>query len=87
MTAETFHQKGMGPTHAEMRWKFHAWFESIHPFLDGNGRVGRLLWWNMAMLTNERIEVIAFEERQVYYDRLSVWREVYSNKTNMNPFS
>ncbi len=87
MTAETMHQHGMPRTHEEMRWLFHAWFEAIHPFVDGNGRVGRLLWWNMAMIAHARIEVIAFEERQVYYDRLGVWREVYGNKMNMNPFS
>lgn len=87
MTSHTFHQAGMTRTHAEMRWKFHAWFESIHPFVDGNGRVGRLLWWNMAMIANDPIEGIAYDERQVYFDRLGVWREVYGNKTNMNPFS
>ncbi len=87
MTAETMHQHGMPRTHEEMRWKFHAWFESIHPFVDGNGRVGRLLWWNMAMIAHARIEIIEFAGRQVYYDLLSGWREVYGNKKNMNPFS
>ncbi len=65
----------------------HAQFEAIHPFLDGNGRVGRLL---IALLLIERrvlpaplLYLSAFFEatRREYYDRLlavtqsSEWEE------------
>ena len=29
-------------------WQTHIWYESLHPFSDGNGRSGRMIWaWMM----------------------------------------
>ena len=59
----------------------HAQFETIHPFLDGNGRVGRLLI--TFMLTEKRMlqEPVLYlslffrKHRHLYYDRLNGTRK------------
>jgi Fic family protein len=54
----------------------HAHFEAIHPFLDGNGRVGRLLITlfliERRVLPSPLLYLSAFFEatREAYYDRL-----------------
>ena len=48
----------------------HVWFETIHPFSDGNGRVGRILMSYILIgqgLINVAIKGIAKEERETYY--------------------
>lgn len=45
----------------------HVRFETIHPFVDGNGRTGRMLmWWHERSLGQEPTLLLA-EERQKYY--------------------
>jgi Fic family protein len=59
----------------------HAQFESIHPFLDGNGRVGRLLITFMLCAKEALREPILYlslffkKHRRLYYDRLNGTRE------------
>ncbi|MBQ6421257.1 MAG: Fic family protein [Clostridia bacterium] len=52
---------------------FHAKFENIHPFADGNGRTGRLAM-NYLLVLHGHPPVTVFEEdRRGYYDALEAW--------------
>jgi Fic family protein len=75
---ETFlHQEGNGFPLLLRAGLAHAQFETIHPFLDGNGRVGRLLI--TFMLTEKQMphEPVLYlslffkKHRRLYYDRLN----------------
>jgi Fic family protein len=54
----------------------HYQFEAIHPFLDGNGRIGRLLsvllmcYWNLIPQPLLNISAFFEEFRQEYYDQM-----------------
>lgn len=55
---------------------FHYEFEFIHPFIDGNGRIGRL--WQSLILTRLHplfahlpVENIVFSNQQAYYDSIT----------------
>ena len=49
---------------------FHAKFENIHPFADGNGRAGRLLMNYLLLLWDHPPIIIHEEDRRAYYDAL-----------------
>jgi Fic family protein len=54
---------------------FHARFEFIHPFADGNGRIGRTLV-NYFLLINNHPPLILFEEdRKQYFNSLRSYDE------------
>ena len=54
---------------------FHARFENIHPFADGNGRVGRTLLNYWLMINDYPPLVIYEEDRRAYYDALQTYDE------------
>ena len=55
--------------------EFHARYESIHPFQDGNGRTGRLLLFREC-LKKEMIPIVIEDiNRNEYIDALKIYRE------------
>lgn len=52
---------------------FHAKFENIHPFADGNGRTGRLAMNYLLVLHGHPPIIIHEEDRRDYYGALEAW--------------
>lgn len=54
---------------------FHVHFERIHPFQDGNGRVGRLLLLKECLASGRTPIVIADDMKMYYYRGIARWNE------------
>ena len=52
---------------------FHVRFERIHPFQDGNGRVGRLIMFKECLKHNIKPIIITEELKWFYYRGLKEW--------------
>ena len=55
---------------------FHCKFERIHPFQDGNGRVGRLIMFKECLANNIVPFIITDELKLFYYRGLSNWGKI-----------
>lgn len=53
--------------------EFHARFESIHPFEDGNGRVGRLIMFKECLRLGITPFIITDINKRYYYRGLQEW--------------
>lgn len=54
----------------QLAGEFHCWFEDIHPFGDGNGRVGRLAMNVLLARSGFPMLDIAYDRRAGYYSSL-----------------
>ena len=54
--------------------EFHYHFENIHPFQDGNGRIGRLIMFKECLANNIVPFIIEDEIKMYYYRGLREWQ-------------
>lgn len=57
----------------EWCWEMHHRFEHIHPFIDGNGRTGRILLNQLRLRAGLPWYTVKYEDRFEYYRSIEEW--------------
>jgi excinuclease ABC subunit B len=60
-------------------WASHNMFEVVHPFIDGNGRTGRLLFNKVLVELGCDPVIFQFDDRYEYYECIQEFRNSYWN--------
>ncbi len=60
--------------------RFHLDFETIHPFCDGNGRIGRVIINYQLMRLGFPVLIIRDKEKQIYYRSFSEYKDTKNAK-------
>lgn len=63
--------------------RFHLEFENIHPFNDGNGRIGRVLMNYQLMQLGFPSVMIRDKEKDAYYDSFKEYRDSNKKKNTL----